>query len=107
MELEAEELQREKELCKKTAKLELAKQRTDEARKVFSITDIRSHNSTPKTMHDSDETCPPSQLQQQVSGPKTDLQGETDPTNLQTQQTFVPAPLTVEANLTLPPTQDT
>ena len=100
-------MQREEDLCKKAAELEQAKQRTDEAHKIVSIIDIRSDNSTPKRMHDSDETRLPSQLQQQVSGPNTGLQGETDPTNLQTQQTFVPAAPTVEAKMTQPPTQDT
>ena len=69
--LQAEENQKEEELHRKAVELELAKQRTDEARKIVCIIDARSHNTTPKTAHDSDETCSHSQLPQQVPGPST------------------------------------
>ncbi len=48
LELQAEEKQKEEELYKKAAELELAKQRTDEVRKILSIIDTRSHS----TMHE-------------------------------------------------------
>ncbi|CAB4012063.1 Hypothetical predicted protein [Paramuricea clavata] len=64
--LQTEENQKEEELQRKAVELELAKQRTDEARKIVCIIDARSHNTTPKPAHDSDETCSHSQLPQQV-----------------------------------------
>ena len=106
--LQAEENQKEEELHRKAVELELAKQRTDEARKIVCIIDARSHNTTPKTAHDSDETCSHSQLPQQVPGPSTPLNEmdanqfpptlypstpppETHPGHLQPQQTLYPS----------------
>ena len=97
--LQAEENQKEEELHRKAVELELAKQRTDEARKIVCIIDARSHNTIPKTAHDSDETCSHSQLPQQVPShlqPQQTLYPstpppETHPGHLQPQQTLYPS----------------
>ncbi|CAB3981026.1 Hypothetical predicted protein [Paramuricea clavata] len=96
--LQAEENQKEEELQRKAVELELAKQRTDEARKIVCIIDARYHNTTPKTAHDSDETCSHSQLPQQVPGPSTPL-NEMDPNQLQPQQTLDPSAPPPETHL--------
>ena len=96
--LQEEEKQKEGEFNRTTAEFELAKQRTDEARKISCIIDVRSHNATPKTVHDSDETCSPSQLPQlHVPNPSTPL-NEMDPNQFPTQLTLNPS---------APPSRDT
>jgi hypothetical protein len=88
--LQAEENQKEEELHRKAVELELAKQRTDEACKIVCNIDARSHSTTPKTAHDSDETCSHSQLPQQVPVPSTPL-NEMDPNQFPPQQTLDPS----------------
>ena len=91
--LQEEEKQKEGEFNRTAAEFELAKQRTDEARKIACIIDVRSHNATPKTVQDSDETCSPSQLPQlNVPKPSTPL-NEMHPNQFPTQLTLNPSAL--------------